>query len=185
MQWTQWNSDIWWWGYCLWCKKVPTAYCIHWFDLFVSKTMSQPPYTTIPLHPLVWPFCVPTTNSITVYCIHLWPFCTTMSPYIQLLHTESTVYCIHCLFAPKTIPSYTTSSTVSLCPSHPLVWHQRQFPTTMHPLHNPHHLLCNSYTTWYLFNSLGYWNRIDERMIWDKFGCFSSEQCSVSQFNLL
>ena len=22
MQWTQWNSGIWWWGYCLWCKKV-------------------------------------------------------------------------------------------------------------------------------------------------------------------
>ena len=22
VQWTQWNSDIWWWGHCLWCKKV-------------------------------------------------------------------------------------------------------------------------------------------------------------------
>ena len=21
-QWMQWNSDIWWWGHCLWCKKV-------------------------------------------------------------------------------------------------------------------------------------------------------------------
>ena len=31
---------------------VSTLYCIHWFDLFVSKTMSPPPYTTILLHPL-------------------------------------------------------------------------------------------------------------------------------------
>ena len=22
MQWMQWNSGIWWWGHCLWCKKV-------------------------------------------------------------------------------------------------------------------------------------------------------------------
>ena len=22
MQWTQWNSGIWWRGHCLWCKKV-------------------------------------------------------------------------------------------------------------------------------------------------------------------
>ena len=21
-QWTQWNTGIWWWGHCLWCKKV-------------------------------------------------------------------------------------------------------------------------------------------------------------------
>ena len=22
VQWTQWNRSIWWWGHCLWCKKV-------------------------------------------------------------------------------------------------------------------------------------------------------------------
>ena len=22
MQWMQWNGGIWWWGHCLWCKKV-------------------------------------------------------------------------------------------------------------------------------------------------------------------
>ena len=71
-------GDIWWWGHCLWCKKVKpvdavdavtqwtmsptttyrystasTVYCIHcvlWFDLFVPKTMSPPPYNTILLH---------------------------------------------------------------------------------------------------------------------------------------
>ena len=96
MQYTHWNSCIWWWGHCLWCKKVksvdavewwymvmhplctlsiyhystastgltflhqkqcshhhiPLFHCIHWFDLFGSKTTSPPPYTTIPLHPL-------------------------------------------------------------------------------------------------------------------------------------
>ena len=113
MPWTQWINDIWWWGHCLWCKKVkpvdavdavtqwtmspptyttipwhplhtassgltflykrqcphhhiPLFYCVHWFELFVSKTMSPPPYNTIPLR--------------TAYCIHcvLWfdLFCT-------------------------------------------------------------------------------------------------------------
>ena len=31
-------------------STASTAYCVHWFDLFVSKTMSPPSYTTIPLH---------------------------------------------------------------------------------------------------------------------------------------
>ena len=68
---TQWNSGIWWWGHCLWYKSsnqrmqspknnVPTTiyhystvYCIHcvlWFDPFAPKTVSPPPYTTMPLH---------------------------------------------------------------------------------------------------------------------------------------
>ena len=43
-----------------------TAYCVHcvlWFDFFVSKTMSPPPYTTIPLHPLhpLHPLCTECT----------------------------------------------------------------------------------------------------------------------------
>ena len=25
MWWTQWNSSMWWWGHCLWCKKVKTV----------------------------------------------------------------------------------------------------------------------------------------------------------------
>ena len=25
MQWTQWNSGMWWWGHCLWCKKVTSG----------------------------------------------------------------------------------------------------------------------------------------------------------------
>ena len=97
MQWTQWNSGIWRWGNCFWCKNVkpvdtvdtknsdmhvgdgvnvgdvvnseyyvtflhqrqcphhhiPLLHCIYWFDLFAPKTMSPPPYTTIPLCPLV------------------------------------------------------------------------------------------------------------------------------------
>ena len=109
-----------------------TAYCVHWFDLFVSKTMSQPPYTTIPLHPLcplhplVWPFCakdnVPTTiyhyyTASTAYCIHWFDLFAprTMSPpsYTTIpLCTASTAYCIHWfdLFVSKTMspPPYTT-----------------------------------------------------------------------------
>ena len=30
-------------------STASTAYCIDWFDLFAPKTMSPPPYTTIPL----------------------------------------------------------------------------------------------------------------------------------------
>ena len=26
-QWMQWNSGIWWWGHCLWCKKGQTRGC--------------------------------------------------------------------------------------------------------------------------------------------------------------
>ena len=110
VQWTQWNSDIWWWGHCslgqkgqtsgfsgcshtvdtVHCVTVSsgltflhqgqcphhhislfycTVYCVHcilWFDLFVSKTMSPPPYTT-------------TTS--TAYCVHC-------------------VHCIHCVLCP-------------------------------------------------------------------------------------
>ena len=93
-QWMQWNSGVWWWGqlsFCIHCihcilrplHTVSTAYyihCIHWFDIFAPKTMSPPPYTTIPLHSLC--------TASTVYCVHSmthclgWPFCTKgNSPY--------------------------------------------------------------------------------------------------------
>ena len=29
MQWTEWNSGIWWWGHCLWCKKVKPVDTVH------------------------------------------------------------------------------------------------------------------------------------------------------------
>ena len=84
-QWMQWNSGIWWWGHCLWCKKVKTVDAVdaknsdmHTGDavnseyyvpttiyhystaytasigltLFVPKTLSPSPYTTIQLCPL-------------------------------------------------------------------------------------------------------------------------------------
>ena len=38
--------------HCIHCVLCPLCACIHWFDLFAPKTMSPPPYTTIPLHPL-------------------------------------------------------------------------------------------------------------------------------------
>ena len=113
VQWTQWNSGIWLWGHCLWCKKakdnVPTTiyhystayyiHCILWFDFFAPKTMSSPPYTSMPL-------CTSSTASSgltflhqrqcphhhiplgTVYCIHWFDF---FAP-------TPTVYCVpHCM----------------------------------------------------------------------------------------
>ena len=126
-QWMPCNSGIWWWGHCplchcihsihwfdLFCTKdnVPTtiyhystvlnAYCIHWFDLFAQKTMSPPPYTTIPLytastasygltflHQRQCPHHhIPLFHCVlrTVYCV----YCV-----LCLLHTAFTVYCIH------------------------------------------------------------------------------------------
>ena len=146
---TQWNSGLWWWVHCLWCKKVyyyfyiplfccvlcplctaslvwpfctkdnvptiiyhySTAYGVHWFDLFVSKTMSPPPYTTILLHPL----CTASSGLTFLYQRQC------PSHDIPLFH------CIHCV----------------LHPLHPLVWpflQQRQCPHHHIPLF--HCILC-------------------------------------------
>ena len=133
-EWMHWNSDIWWWGQCLWCKKVKpvdavcsghsgcsgivvygglsTVYCIHcidWFDLFAPKTLSPPPYITITMHPL----CNASTGLTFLYQRQ----CPTT---IYHYSTVSTAYCIHCvhlfdLFVSKTMspPPYTT---IPLCP---------------------------------------------------------------------
>ena len=84
-----------------------TAYCIHyvlWFDLFVSKTMSPPPYTTI----LLCPLC-------TAYCIHWFYLFAPKNNVPTTIYHYSTAYCIHCilsfdLFVSKTMspPPYTT-----------------------------------------------------------------------------
>ena len=117
----QWNSGIWWWGQCLWCKKVKpvdavhsghttiyhystastvsTAYCIHWFDLFAPKTMSPSPYTIIPLHPLC------------KYCVHclLHLLCTASTAFTGLTflhqrqcphHHIPLFHCVHCILHP-------------------------------------------------------------------------------------
>ena len=58
---------------CTGCSKqrtnhyLPLFHCIHcvnWFDLFAPKTMSPPPYTTIPLHPLQ------TVTTILLHSLH-------------------------------------------------------------------------------------------------------------------
>ena len=175
----QWNSGIWWWGHCLWCKKVKpvdaldsfhsthttichyytastvsTAYCIHcahWFDLFAPRTMSPPPYIFIPLH-LLSPLC-----KYCVHCLlHLLHAAYTTIPLCPLC----TAYCVHWFdpFAPKTVPTtiyhYSTASTaltffVSKTMSPP--------PYTTIPLHTAYcvhcvlHPLCTASTacpTW-------------------------------------
>ena len=120
---------------------VYCIHCIHWFDPFALKTMSPPPYTTIPLHPLCTAF-----TAYCVYCIHWFdlfaPKKMSPPPYTTIplhpcvlcpLHTVSTAstgltflyqrqcphhhiplfHCIHCI----------------LCPLHPLVF----APKTMFP----------------------------------------------------
>ena len=109
-----------------------TAYCIHcvlWFDLLAPKTMSSPPYTTIPL-------CTASTASTGLTFLHQRQCPHHHIPIFHcVLHTASTVYCVHCiywfdLFAPKTM-SPLSYFTIPLCtaycvhcilhPLHPLV----------------------------------------------------------------
>ena len=79
-------------AYCIYCilcalGTVSTAYYIHWFDLFAPKTMSPPPYTTIPLHPL----CTASTSLTFLYqrqCPH---------HHIPLFHF---IHCVHCILHP-------------------------------------------------------------------------------------
>ena len=97
---------------------IPLFHCIHcihhipWFDLFAPKTMSPPPYTTIPLHPLH-----PLSTGLTFFhqrqCSH---------------HHIPPFHCVHCiywfdLFAPKTM-SPPPNATIPLHPPplHPMVW---------------------------------------------------------------
>ena len=46
--------------HCVYCvlSTVYYIHCIHWFDPFAPKTMSPPPYTTIPLRLLCTVHCV-------------------------------------------------------------------------------------------------------------------------------
>ena len=37
VQWTQWNSDIWWWGHCLWYKKVKPEDAVDAVDAVCSR----------------------------------------------------------------------------------------------------------------------------------------------------
>ena len=62
---------------------IPIFRCIHWFDLFVSKTMSLLPYTTIPLRS-------------TAYCVHciLCPLHTASTPssHLCVILTQPDIY---------------------------------------------------------------------------------------------
>ena len=132
-------------------STVSTAHCIHWFDLFAPKTMSTPPYTTIPL-------CTASTASSGLtflrqrQCPHrhiplfhcvlhplhtlVWPFCNKDNVHTTIYH-YSTAYCIHWFdfFAP----------TPTACTAWPLCG----VLTFLHQ-----HLLHTAYLTPYLLHTL-------------------------------
>ena len=128
----QWNNGVWWWRHCLWCKKVKPVdavdavcsghsecsgivvyggvsavyciHCIHWFDLFVPKTMSSPPYTTILLCPLRTvsppPHITIALHTASTVSSGL-TFCTKDNvPTIYYYSTVSIAYCVHCILRP-------------------------------------------------------------------------------------
>ena len=143
------------WPFCI-KDNVPTtiyhystAYCVHcvlWFDLFVSKTMSPPPYTTILLHPL--------HTESTEYCIHcilhpLCPLCTVSTVWLHALNplvwhfwikdnvpttiyhysTASTAYCIYCVPASTVSTVYCVHCVTACTESTGLTFlNQRQCP---------------------------------------------------------
>ena len=68
---------------------VHCIHCIHWFDLSAPKTMSPPPYSTIPLRPLhllcpLHPLESPLCNSYTT-----WYLCFFLHNLIVLLMVKS------------------------------------------------------------------------------------------------
>ena len=136
-QWMQWNSGIWYHYstastvHCilhLLCTvfTVSTVYCIHFVTplnpLVWPLTMSPPPYTTIPLHPLhtastgltlLHQRQCPNNHIPLFHCIHyiLRPLCTASTGSTGLtfctkdnvpttIYHYSTAYCIHCILCP-------------------------------------------------------------------------------------
>ena len=98
-----------------------TEYCIHWFDVFAPKTMSPPPYTTIPLHQLCTAYCIPWFELFTPKTMFPPPYTTIP------LCTASTAYCIHCVHCVLCPVHCVTASTASTgltflyqrqCPQH-------------------------------------------------------------------
>ena len=123
----KWNSGIWWWEHCLWCKKVTqysmftaspaftpspvciSLFCVHWFDIFAPKTMSPPPYTTIPLHPLcaLVDLFAPKTMSppphttIPLHPLHTASTVSTPSSHLCVILTQPDIYPIAGVTRPK------------------------------------------------------------------------------------
>ena len=131
VQWTQWNSDIWWWGHCSLVQKGQTSGfsgCSHTVDTVHCVTASTgltffAPYTTIPLHTastassggtFLHQRQCPHHHIPLFYCV------------LHTASTVSTVYCVPCVTAstestgltfcikdnvPTTIYHYSTAST--------------------------------------------------------------------------
>ena len=132
--------------YCILCPQSTASteyffHCIHWFDLFAQKTMSPPPYTTIPLctaycvHRVLLPLSTASTASTGLTFLHQ-----RQCPHhhISLFHCVYCIHCVHCihwfdLFAPKTMspPPYTTIPLCTVYCVHCIHWFDLFAPKTM------------------------------------------------------
>ena len=135
-------------------------HCIHWYDLFAPKTMSPPPYTTIPLHALNTASTASTgltflhqrqcSHYSTAYCV-LCPQ-STASTVLTFLHQRQCphhhiplFHCVLCphstastgltFFAPKTMSPtpYTTIPLRTAYCVHYVHWFDLFAPKTMSP----------------------------------------------------
>ena len=97
-------------GHCLLCHCI---HSIHWFDLFAPKTMSPPPYITIPLCPLH-------TASTGLTFLHQRTMCP--PPYTTIpLYTASTVSTALTFCTKDNVPTTIYHYSTAYCILHPLV----------------------------------------------------------------
>ena len=105
MRWMQWNSNFWWWGQCLWCKKVklPLHTVSTGLTFFVSKTMS-PSHHILLFHCILHPLCTASTASTSLTFLHQRQCPHNHIPLFHCVlhpvHTVSTAYCVHCVLHP-------------------------------------------------------------------------------------
>ena len=103
----------------------PPCQCLQ--DLFAPKTMSKLPFTTIPLHPLVWPFCTKDYVPTTIYHYLTMSTASIASIGLTFLHQRQ---CLHYHIA-----------NIPLHPSGLTFLHQRQCPHQHIPLFHCIHLV--------------------------------------------
>ena len=121
-------------------------HCIHWFDLFAPKTMSPPPYTTIPLHPLrTASTCLTFLHQrqclyhhIPLFCCILHPLCTA-STGLTFLHQRQCPHHHIPLFHCVLHPLHTASTGLTFLYQRQCPHHHIQLFYCIHCILRPHH----------------------------------------------